>query len=122
MTTTGPYQQIRNPLYVGSFLVMIGFCLMIDDPANIWFVLGPMCGLYRVKIRSEERKLAGKFGDLWTSYANRTPRIVPRRWPTFSVREWQLGQWLKNREYQAVLGSLVGLVAIKLWHEGVFQI
>jgi protein-S-isoprenylcysteine O-methyltransferase Ste14 len=39
LTTTGPYGIIRNPLYVGSFLMMIGFCALIDDAENICFVL-----------------------------------------------------------------------------------
>src|SRR5262245_55982943 len=29
LTTTGPYGLVRHPLYVGSFMMMIGFCLLI---------------------------------------------------------------------------------------------
>jgi protein-S-isoprenylcysteine O-methyltransferase Ste14 len=121
LTTTGPYRLIRNPLYVGSFLMMIGFCLLIGDPKNIWFVVGPMFGLYWLKVRREERTLAEKFGDAWTEYTSRTPRMLPRRWPTFAAGEWRFSQWLKNCEYNAIAGSLAGLVAIELWHAGIFH-
>ncbi len=49
LTTVGIYQVSRNPLYVGSFMMMIGFTVLIDDPENIWFVLGPILLLYVVK-------------------------------------------------------------------------
>ncbi len=121
LTTTGPYRLVRNPLYVGSFLMMIGFCLLIGDPENLWIVAGPMLGLYWLKVRREERKLAAKYGDAWTAYARRTPRMLPRRWPSFADGGWQLSQWLKNAEYNAIAGTLAGLVAIQLWHIGVFH-
>src|SRR5262245_26146854 len=34
LTTTGPYRLIRNPLYVGSFLMMSGFCAVIAESAR----------------------------------------------------------------------------------------
>ena len=116
LTQTGPYRLIRHPLYAGSFLMMIGFCLLIGDPENIWVVLGPFCGLYVLSVRKEEKTLAAKFGDDWTNYAARTPRMLPRLLPSFKTGEWRLEQWIKNREYQAVAGVLIGLVAIEIWN------
>src|SRR5262245_47766090 len=34
LTMTGPYRIIRNPLYVGSFLMALGFCTLIADGEN----------------------------------------------------------------------------------------
>jgi protein-S-isoprenylcysteine O-methyltransferase Ste14 len=85
ITTTGPYNAVRHPLYVGSFLMMIGFCAIIDDGENILFVLGPILALYLLAVPGEP------------------------------FAAWSLRQWLANREYQAVLASLAGLAALQLW-------
>lgn len=53
LTVSGPYGIIRHPLYVGSFLMMIGFCLIIDDSENLCFVLGPLLVLYLVHVGQE---------------------------------------------------------------------
>lgn len=115
LTTVGPYKIIRHPLYVGSFMIMLGFCELIDDPENIFFILGPFLLLYLLKIRSEERKLSQRFGDQWTAYAESTPRFFPRRLPSNILPNWNLRQWLGNREYRAFGAVLLGLVAIEAW-------
>lgn len=115
LTTVGPYKIIRHPLYVGSFMVMVGFCELIDDPENIFFVLGPFMLLYFLKIRNEERHLSQRFGEQWTAYANATPRFFPRQLPRDILPNWDLTQWLGNREYRAFGAALLGLVAIETW-------
>jgi protein-S-isoprenylcysteine O-methyltransferase Ste14 len=115
LTTTGPYAIVRHPLYVGSFLMMIGFCLLIDDTENIWFVLGPFAVIYVVKLLNEERILSAKFGEQWHSYAQSVSRFVPYRWPQHVHARWDLQQWLGNREYNAIAATAAGLIAIEVW-------
>ena len=116
LTTTGPYSLVRNPLYFGSFLIMGGFCTLIDDVENIYFVMGPIAGLYYLQILHEERSLARQFGPSWEEYAQRVPRLFPRRLPDASACDWHLSEWLGNREYRACVAVLAGLLAIELWH------
>jgi protein-S-isoprenylcysteine O-methyltransferase Ste14 len=115
LTTEGPYAIVRNPLYIGSFMMMVGFCNLIHDAENIYFVLGPMLLVYVFKVFSEERMLANKFGGAWQDYAARVPRFVPRRWPHGAFEAWNFRQWLGSREYRALAGGLLGLIAIELW-------
>jgi len=114
LTTTGPYAVIRNPLYFGSFLIMCGFCTLIDDPANIFVVLGPVAALYFLQVLREERNLANLFGVQWDQYARSVPRFFPRSLPTGSS-EWDLKQWLGSREYNALGATLLGMLAVELW-------
>jgi protein-S-isoprenylcysteine O-methyltransferase Ste14 len=115
LATTGPYAWIRNPLYVGSFLMMAGFCILVQDPLSLWLVIGPVAWLYWQAIRDEERTLAAIFPDEWPRYQQCVPRFVPRRliWPR--AGEWSLARWLSNNEHQAWLGSLAGLAGIFCW-------
>jgi len=115
LTTAGPYALIRNPLYVGSFLVMSGFCTLIDDPENIFFVLGPIAGLYLLQVLHEERVLAQRFEGRWADYAGRVPRLLPRSWPGAALATWNIRQWLGNREYRSLGATLLGLLALEFW-------
>jgi protein-S-isoprenylcysteine O-methyltransferase Ste14 len=115
LTTTGPYAIIRNPLYVGSFMIMIGFCAIIDDDENVWVVLGPLAGLYLLQVFYEEQKLAGIFGERWQAYAAAVPRFLPRRLPPAPFATWQLSDWIGSREYRALSSVLAGLLAVELW-------
>jgi len=115
LTTQGPYGVIRHPLYVGSFMMMIGFCVLINDEKNIYFILGPVLLMYLAKVFKEERLLAGKFGAPWQAYAAAVPRFIPRRLPRTPFAAWSLQQWLGSREYRALVSGLLGLVAVQLW-------
>jgi protein-S-isoprenylcysteine O-methyltransferase Ste14 len=115
LATTGAYACIRHPLYFGSFLMMVGFGTLVQDPITLWVVAGPIAWLYWQAVKSEERQIAQLFPAEWPRYAATVPAFIPRRivWPR--IKDWSLGQWLANSEYQALLGAAIALVAIKLW-------
>ncbi len=115
LTTSGPYGLVRHPLYIGSFMMMVGFCELIDDAENIWFVFGPMLALYVYRALHEEKILAAAFPDQWADFARNVPRFFPRRLPKQVFATWNFRQWIKNREYQAVSAVLLGLVALQIW-------
>jgi protein-S-isoprenylcysteine O-methyltransferase Ste14 len=115
LTTIGPYRLIRNPLYAGSFLMIFGFCAILGYPIGFVFILVPLVAIYVVKVRQEERLLATRFAEQWAEYARTTPRFVPRPARVDLSAEWRFAQWLKHREYQAILASLLALVAIQAW-------
>ena len=115
LITTGPYALIRNPLYVGSFLMMFGFCALVQDWQSIWFMVGPVAALYWLQVRREEFILAKDHPGEWPAYAAATPRILPRRVPASAFSGWSLAQWVKNREYHALWGSAVAMAGLYLW-------
>ena len=78
LVTTGSYRWIRHPIYT-AFITIMFLVLLIS--AN--WVLG-LSGLLLVasiaatRIPREERELHERFGLTWTSYRDRTGRLVPR--------------------------------------------
>lgn len=115
LTTSGPYRFIRNPLYLGSFALMLGFAVLLRDWLAIWIVLGPVLAMYLNKVRQEERYLSRNFPDTWPAYARATPSILPSllAWPT--TNGFSVSRWRKNQEYKALLASFVGLLALFCW-------
>ena len=65
LTTWGPYRLCRHPLYLGSVLVIAGFCLLLPDAVNVASMLALCLVLYGLTIVREERRLAIRFGDEW---------------------------------------------------------
>src|SRR6266852_8026827 len=80
LATSGPYSYTRNPLYLGSLLMGVGFCVA----ARSWWVgvaLGVMFfAIYLPVIRDEEAFLRQKFPE-FDEYARRVPRLFPRLVP-----------------------------------------
>jgi len=80
LVTTGPYGHVRNPLYVGNFLLSLGM-LVIAWPWMPWFILIYLALFYiqyGTIIKQEETFLQSKFGAQFTEYMQNVPRFVPR--------------------------------------------
>lgn len=116
VTTVGPYSLVRHPLYVGSMLMIVGFCILIGQGGFVWLIAGMLSLLFIAAVNHEERTLAEKFGDAWTNFAAVTPRFIPRRLTT-SAGAWSFQQWRRNREYQAVAATALGLLGLQLWQQ-----
>lgn len=78
LSTVGPYSIVRNPLYVGSFLGVIGFALAIKLPLLTVAYLVLFLGLYPAVVAREEKRLEELFGEAYRRYCASTPRWIPR--------------------------------------------
>jgi protein-S-isoprenylcysteine O-methyltransferase Ste14 len=115
LATTGPYGLCRHPLYLGSLLMMFGFCLLIGNLLDACVVFGPVLGIYLLTIEREERRLAERHGAAWAQYAATAPQFFPYR-PFGQWRcDWSLAQWLGNREYKAAFTAILALVLLHVW-------
>lgn len=77
LNTSGMYSIVRNPLYVGNFVIMFGITLFIQV---WWLALMVWVGFwlyYERIIFSEEEFLRKKFGALFIEWAEKTPMLFP---------------------------------------------
>ncbi len=78
LVTTGPYSYVRNPLYLGNFLLSLGVCLV----ANVYWLTVVLFVGYFVQylpiIAVEETYLSESCGSVYQAYKARVPRFVPR--------------------------------------------
>ncbi len=77
LATTGPYNHIRHPQYVGFILVMFGF--LLQWPTILTLAMFPvLVGMYVHLAHAEERETRAQFGEEYDRYATRTPAWFPR--------------------------------------------
>jgi protein-S-isoprenylcysteine O-methyltransferase len=74
---TGPYRRVRHPSYSGALLAFLGLALSVDNWASLAVIMLPVLMAFRRRIRIEERALANALGQPYTSYMQRTKRLVP---------------------------------------------
>jgi protein-S-isoprenylcysteine O-methyltransferase Ste14 len=115
LTTSGPYAYTRNPLYLGSLLIGLGFAVAARSCwVGIALVL-MFFAIYLPVIRDEEAFLGQKFPE-FEAYARRVPRIFPRIRPSSGAEEasggFSFDLYLKHREYNALIGALAMLAAL----------
>jgi protein-S-isoprenylcysteine O-methyltransferase Ste14 len=115
LATTGPYRLCRHPLYLGSLLMMFGFCVLVGSLLDACVVFGPVLAIYLLTIQREERRLAERHGAAWAQYAATAPQFFPYRPFTEFGCDWSLAQWLNNREYKAALTATAALLSLHLW-------
>lgn len=74
----GPYSIVRNPLYIGNFLIALGFSIMANAVVVIPVVIVYFVVEYYPIVLREEHFLLEKFGGDYRKYLDEVPRFFPR--------------------------------------------
>ena len=116
LATSGPYAYTRNPLYLGSVLMGLGFAMA----ARSWWLGGALVvmffAVYVPVILDEETFLRQKFPE-FDEYTRRVPRMLPRLKRGSNAGgevsdKFSLDLYLKHREYDALLGTVALILAL----------
>src|SRR6185295_18008860 len=78
LVAAGPYRYVRNPMYIGGALLLLGFGLIEGSPSIALFVPVWILLFHLLVVFYEERTLRAKFGPDYEAYCRRTPRWLPR--------------------------------------------
>ena len=116
LATCGPYAYTRNPLYLGSVLVATGIAIASQSVILAVLLAAVFLLIYLPAIGEEEEHLRKLF-PAYAGYAAKVPRLRPA-WPGLRADQtFQFDQYLKNREYEALLGFLAAVLwlCVKLW-------
>ncbi len=131
LTVTGPYAYVKNPLYIGTFLGMVGFAFaaMGDPTAPQWYLrhfnwlaLGAgvlvFVGYYiPYKKKREGDRLREIFGEAWDRYDRAVPDYFPKltRYEGAEKRPWSWAAACENSEQWTPLAIAAGLAAL-VWN------
>jgi len=117
VTTSGPYRFVRNPFYLATLLVDAGLCVVTGEPwiaaayAPLWAVV------YGLTIRGEERDLTELFGESYTAYRARVPRLFPWKGRAAGLAEspgfsWSHPQLVAGIEYARLVRTFMSPLLI----------
>ncbi|MGP8050378.1 MAG: methyltransferase family protein [Desulfobaccales bacterium] len=114
LNTTGAYSLVRNPLYLGNFLIWLGLSLFL----GVWWctVIVILCFIlfYERIIFAEEAFLREKFAAAFGAWAAGTPAIIPR------FRNWRAPalpfSWKSalRREYSSWFATITSFTVLAI--------
>jgi protein-S-isoprenylcysteine O-methyltransferase Ste14 len=120
LATTGPYAYTRNPLYLGSFVMGLGFTIAAGR-----LILGLVfavlfLGIYVPVMRVEAKALDELFAHDYQRYASVVPLFLPRvsaYRPDTAKAKFDPALYRRYREYRAAIGLVAAwlLLAIKAY-------
>ena len=73
---TGPYRLVRNPMYLGHLLFLLGLALTLRS----WLALAVLvfhAVWFDSRVRADEARLLGLFGVAYSVYCRRVKRWIP---------------------------------------------
>lgn len=125
----GPYALTRNPLYLGTFFIGLGFSLISHNLVILMLFLIIFFLVYTVTIKNEEKELSGKFGAPYIAYKMSVPVFFPRisciiNLPFLLLHskaggeasfDWQLVR--RHKEFRTWIG-IIGVIIIFLFKLG----
>jgi protein-S-isoprenylcysteine O-methyltransferase Ste14 len=108
----GPYAYVRNPLYLGTLIAAAGLVI-----ASRRWELGVLFAavfllIYLPVVELEEQHLRNLFPE-YDGYSKRVPKLIPRL-DEGNAKHFRWSVYMKNQEYQALLGFLAG-AAVLVW-------
>ena len=75
----GPYKYVRNPMYIGALIVLIGFGLWQKSASILLFALMLAMIVHLFVLLLEEPDLARRFGSSYLRYKQSVNRWLPGR-------------------------------------------
>jgi protein-S-isoprenylcysteine O-methyltransferase Ste14 len=123
LTTSGPYAYLRNPLYVGSFLIGLGIAITSSNLYLIGYFIVFFSAIYYGTIRREEKHLKDKFGSPYINYLQNVSSVIPhlKPYPNREVKKFSFKKVFKNGEFIRIAGTGILLLMIyfreEFWQE-----
>ncbi len=109
----GPYQVVRNPMYLGILLIGLGVVLAVFKFWVVAIFTAVFILRYAILMYSEEKKLLKTFPDTYPQYCKKVPRILPK---LSNLINLEISEYLpiKISWFQREIGSILTLLFLTL--------
>lgn len=121
LNITGIYSLVRNPLYIGNFLIFSGLVVVFSNLFAVLFFALFIIVQYYFIILAEEKYLKGKYGQEYESYRSQVRRIIPtfrdykKNRNPFSLKK------IIFKENDSIFNMLMMFLLVLLYKERIFN-
>lgn len=74
----GPYRWVRNPIYIGALLAVVGEAWLFLALPLLVYAVGMAISFHLFVMGYEEPTLRRRFGETYVEYLRTVPRWIPR--------------------------------------------
>ena len=74
---SGPYRWVRNPMYIGMFVFLVGYALCAISFGAMLVAFGMLAAAHLFTVLYEEPALERRFGESYRKYRRSTRRWIP---------------------------------------------
>jgi protein-S-isoprenylcysteine O-methyltransferase Ste14 len=78
VVTTGIYNFVRHPAYLGYLLIHLGLGLAFGNWLSLLCIFLPVLGAVMYRIKVEDEALKESLGHSYINYAKSTKRLIPK--------------------------------------------
>lgn len=114
LTTGGPFALCRNPMYIGTFLISMGYFIMAHRIDVLVFGTILFWLFHAGAVFYEEKLLRERFGAEYESYCSRVPRFIPKLQRFSGNGQFSLRQLISNKEHQRITLPIIITVLLFL--------
>jgi protein-S-isoprenylcysteine O-methyltransferase Ste14 len=133
LTFEGPYSWVRNPLYLGTYLMALGALVSLSAYVMSLLFLISFFFIYHFVILEEEKKLTQVFGDPYLTYMQLVCRFFPLKKALSDeqkkrinpvMESWQTFSWstaMDNKAFESLfsfLGIFLVIFAVYFFKQG----
>jgi protein-S-isoprenylcysteine O-methyltransferase Ste14 len=116
LTIRGPYTMVRNPMYLGRYLIVLGFLMLAAE----WWLLLAFTVLYwmymNARVQREEAHLRPIFGAPYDDYCASVRRFVPGEpKPASAVAYWSWPLFRQNNAGANLFATLAAWAVVAAW-------
>lgn len=117
LVVAGLYSHTRNPMYVGNFLLALGFGIFYGSIWMYVLVIPFFAWTYLAITAAEEQYLVEKFGLAYEQYMKRVNRFVPNFDGLSDSLAGYTFRWREvlAKEYNTMFATFAGLILIAMW-------
>ena len=117
LVTRGFYAHLRNPMYVGNFLIIVGLTFLYGSVWVACVTIPLFAWIYLAIVTAEEAFLGKKFGEAFVRYERKVNRFIP----TFKGLRSSLAEfrydWRRAlvKEYNTLVFALASIIGLLAW-------
>ena len=78
LVRSGPYQWVRNPMYLGVLAIIVGQAILFRSVALLGYALLVFVAVHLFVVFVEEPSLRRQFSESYAAYLSAVPRWLPR--------------------------------------------